>query len=872
MSRHEDARTGRGAEAGSAPPSDALDSVAPDNPGGATAVNEPLPAWFLGPKAENADVLERAVVAVLRDYSHWRKNYFPSDRALLTRSIQRRLDDEYDRLEAKVADMLAELRRNFPFYSPRYIGHQLSDTTLASIVGHIAGLLFNPNNVTPEAAPVTVDMEIDSCTRLLEMLGYAPPPEPVKMEAERDRYDSRLKAGFGWAHICSGGTVANIEALWVARAVTYFPLAARDVARELRVSVPVKLPSYKESVTVGDANAAAEIDIASDDIDEYCLLLLKPNEKIYLLARLVQAVAQRENLSPEHASARTAELLRLSRRGPTSGFHRQASEFEPRLFAPVTAHYSVTKAADLLGIGRSNIAWVQVDANFRLDVADLRKKLRACLNERAVPLAVIGIVGTTEEGAIDPIHDILDLREEFENRDVSFWLHVDAAWGGYFRSLLNLSAPDRLDVLAHKLGLSHEACPPPDGDIDAWIANVFVPFVEARVSDTDNPKVDRTRIRRLLHACGAAVDDDARLTAVRGVVGYALRTGLLVSDRRSADAGEADAEWERPGPLDIGLQDYVDLLGRRTSDRLTLRYGKYRRDITLVFDSRETCSALLGMSRAESITIDPHKMGYVGYPCGVIAFRNDRVRHFLTQRAPYITAAEHSALVHHPPRHSEELASASGAQRVSTDAFAPFTLEGSRPGASAAALWLSSELIPPDLSNHGRLIRASALAALELYQWLTHWDDIATQNDLDLDYQLLSYTPGPPDTNIVIFAVKKARSRSLEELNEVTRSVYDRFSIKPELGDREYSYSQPFFLSHTTFDPDVYPYASVQPFLTRAGIRQPRVEYGRRGLEVLRATAMNPYVAEMRRLDAQHVYREFMTPLHDAASAACRAL
>ncbi len=46
-------------------------------------------AWFLGPKAENAEVMESLLLQVLRDYFHWRKNYFPGDPILVTRSLQR---------------------------------------------------------------------------------------------------------------------------------------------------------------------------------------------------------------------------------------------------------------------------------------------------------------------------------------------------------------------------------------------------------------------------------------------------------------------------------------------------------------------------------------------------------------------------------------------------------------------------------------------------------------------------------------------------------------------------------------------------------------------------------------------------------------
>src|SRR6185503_3392455 len=110
-------------------------------------------ASFLGPKAENRGVFENLLLTILRDYVHWRANYYPGDELLLTPQIERDLHPATDSLELHVHQMMAELRRNFPFYSPRYLAHMLSDTSMPSMLGYFAGMLFNPNNVTTEAAP-----------------------------------------------------------------------------------------------------------------------------------------------------------------------------------------------------------------------------------------------------------------------------------------------------------------------------------------------------------------------------------------------------------------------------------------------------------------------------------------------------------------------------------------------------------------------------------------------------------------------------------------------------------------------------------------------------------------------------------------------
>jgi hypothetical protein len=44
-----------------------------------TDATRALEAWFLGPKAENADVFERLVIEAIRDHAFWRRNFHPAD-------------------------------------------------------------------------------------------------------------------------------------------------------------------------------------------------------------------------------------------------------------------------------------------------------------------------------------------------------------------------------------------------------------------------------------------------------------------------------------------------------------------------------------------------------------------------------------------------------------------------------------------------------------------------------------------------------------------------------------------------------------------------------------------------------------------------
>ena len=177
----------------------------------------PLAAWFLGPRAENAAVWQELLDYIFQDYVHWRRNYFPSDPVVVNR-VQRRSDSHeawVDTLTASLDETLNKLKQHFPFHSPRYIAHMLSEQTLPSVLGYFAGMLFNPNNVTAEAAPITVELELEVGRMVAAMLGFNPKR--------------------AWAHITSGGTVANLEALWVARTVQFVPLMVQEfcVKREV---------------------------------------------------------------------------------------------------------------------------------------------------------------------------------------------------------------------------------------------------------------------------------------------------------------------------------------------------------------------------------------------------------------------------------------------------------------------------------------------------------------------------------------------------------------------------------------------------------------------------------------------------------------
>jgi aromatic-L-amino-acid/L-tryptophan decarboxylase len=97
-----------------------------------------------------------------------------------------------------------------------------------------------------------------------------------------------------------------------------------------------------------------------------------------------------------------------------------------RLYASSATHFSITKAAALLGIGWENVQHVAVDERFRMRVDDLVARINADLKAGYVPFCVVGNAGTVDTGAVDPLHEIRDVADRFQ-----LWMHVDGSYGAF---------------------------------------------------------------------------------------------------------------------------------------------------------------------------------------------------------------------------------------------------------------------------------------------------------------------------------------------------------------------------------------------------------------------------------------------------------
>jgi hypothetical protein len=215
-------------------------------------------------------------------------------------------------------------------------------------------------------------------------------------------------------------------------------------------------------------------------------------------------------------------------------FQRQ---FMPRLrspvaIAPITCHYSWPKAATLLGLGQNNIRRIKVDFQARMNIDALRVTLRGCLDKLQPVIAVVAVIGTTEESAVDPLCEILSVREDFRARGLNFAVHCDAAWGGYFASLLRGPAGSTTDSL----------------DIPSLALSTYVTKQLDALKQADSVTIDPHKAGYAPYPAGALCYRNA---AMRDFV--SLKAPVVFHSQSEPTVGIYGIEGSKPGAAAAGV-------------------------------------------------------------------------------------------------------------------------------------------------------------------------------------------------------------------------------------------------------------------------------------------------------------------------------
>jgi len=362
------------------------------------------------------------------------------------------------------------------------------------------------------------------------------------------------------------------------------------------------------------------------------------------------------------------------------------------ILLPGTKHYSWLKVAEALGVGRASLRFVELDDRMRMKPKALVERVHECRDAGEAVLAAVAVVGSTAEGAVDPVDAVVRAQGTESRRGTPFYIHADAAYGGYARAVL---------------------------------------------LDSRGRELPRARALELARKSG-------------------------VSE----------------------------------------------------FPSSAVANALAALHACDSVTIDPHKFGYVPVPAGAILFRDREVRGVLATPRPYFNRGNEDWR-EHPP-----------------SSIGGFILEGTKPGAAASACWLAHAVVPLNANGYGRLVARAVGGAREVAGAVASLDRQSIpvgSRRVTIRARLLA----PPDLNILCFGLKAAADARLARMNALNKRVFKRFSIE-EVDSKP----RRFILSSTTLTREEYGDAPLR-FLRAMGISG--AEWQRtRELFLLRAVVLSP--------------------------------
>ena len=558
-----------------------------------------LSPYFLGAYAENNDVLEKLLVEFVRDHIYWRRNFHPEDQPPITPQMMNNSNysDALAKIRAELHSLTAKLKRSVPFYNPRYIGHMSSDLMMPALLAQLITNFYNPNNITGESGPVTLNQELDVGLQFAKMFGFN----------TNQAYDI-----CAWGHLTSGGTSANFESLWNFRAAKYYPLAIFNAVKQLNLELDLE----NESSDFKNPSQYTIWELVNFSIDE-----------VLDFRRLVLNVtATKYGDSKSKELVEVIEANRIETLGHTHFFADNWQIQQAVVLVPATAHYSWEKAMRVLGFGSAALVKVPLTDSMRMNETELARIVNNLQSQNIPILAVIGVLGTTEFGTIDPIHEIVNLRKQKIEQGLNYYIHVDAAWGGYLTSLFRK----------------------PDGSF-------------------------------------------ADLTAIQKELKY--------------------------------------------------------------FPSERVYQSFKALNQTDSITIDPHKQGYLPFGTGGFISRNREIVRLLKTNADYVFDA--------------------------TDApdfqqMGQYILEGSKPGANAAAAYVAHSILPLDNQNFGRVIRQTVRSAEYFFDKLKCLKQ-------ELSSHLHLTVPFEPDSNLVTIAVNPKGNKSISKMNQFSEEIYEHLAHNPNV-------------------------------------------------------------------------------------------
>ena len=455
---------------------------------------------FLGPKSENGKFFLEQLNEIVNEHLFWRKDFHPEDDPVI--SLTEENQPSFQKVKETTANVLRKLcakmkLTSMPWHSPRYLGHMNADILMSATLGYIAAMLYNPNNCAYEASTATTPMELEVGKDFARLMGFDP--------------------DIAWGHICTDGTVANMEGLWYARNISSIPFAVKQIRPKL-----------------------------VEGMSDWQLSNMKISDILDLVDKVQDVWDEVRDASVRGTGVNVKQL--------------------GKWIVPETKHLSWVKAVDVMGLGLVNEINIQVDKHFRMDIGVLEKTIEDLAAKKIPILGVVGVIGSTEEGAVDHFDKIIALREKFEKKGISFYVHADCAYGGYARSIFldednNFMPYNSLKVRLHKLNIINQ------DELDWPSQDVYNAF-EA-VSQADSATIDPHKMGYVPYSAGGiAIRDKRMVDAISFFAAYIFEKGTDVPSllgsyilEGSKAGATAAGVWAAHHVLPLNITGYGRLIG-----------------------------------------------------------------------------------------------------------------------------------------------------------------------------------------------------------------------------------------------------------------------------------------------------------------------
>lgn len=237
------------------------------------------------------------------------------------------------------------------------------------------------------------------------------------------------------------------------------------------------------------------------------------------------------------------------------------------------------------------------------------------------------------------------------------------------------------------------------------------------------------------------------------------------------------------------------------------------------FPSADTHAAIAALGCTDSITVDPHKLGYLPFGVGAFVCRDQRAMALLAEDADYVFGG-----------------------REGNDYFrryhklGRFILEGSKSGAAAAAVYVTHRVMPLDHAHFGRVVAQTIRAAEAFLQ-------AAMRFAKTMAGRLHVCVPYAPDSNLVCLALNPVGNRSVAGMNAFMDGLYESLRCDPGQAVQ----ARAFYGSHTTLRPEALGPADMARVLAELDLDADTLlpdHAGADRLTILRHTLMNPFLID----------------------------